>query len=630
MGALFSAAPASAQPVADTATATTTPTVTATATASPTWTVTETPTASPSATVTSTPTVTESPTQTPIPTETPAGGITLKVSPKTVRLRPGETGAVEAKVDWNPTNALVTFSHVASDATSAPITKNSTWSPAATLRGTGTVQLVIGTSSAIVPGVYSITITAKTPIGTTTSKVSVEVSPSTVLFDEAVIKQNEYQAFGPEISPPYRGGDSFFYQPRINALLQWRPELNTYYFANTSELLDLSAAGPAHYRLPVTIVDDGSGGDWNQAVETRFAWMTDPVIRSRFLQPPPNVFTPWDVNGSITMYGLPVSPPTQIGPYVVQRFQRAVFRHWLYGTPSHPEWRDTVAVIPLQQAVINFMPEIDPIAAGQIVEATRAAGIGRSAGYWEIDGSAANGFASVVLESDDPNLARISIGNPTSDWVEATLLGPMGTFAQLAPDQSIVSDWPGLPPLSWILAPGERMVLLVHPNKVHPNLAVQRASVTHLWVRPTSRSAMARIAKGMASVALPEAGDLRGTRLTAYYRSLLSAASRSGAGGVGCLVALDGDVNVGDETSFALDLACAAEQPATAYAMAEAAAAIGVGVDPAMVFERLDPNALSTQIGPDPAAGWFWWGVQLSGKEPGGRVRISRTGSAAE
>jgi hypothetical protein len=140
---------------------------------------------------------------------------------------------------------------------------------------------------------------------------------------------------------------------------------------------------------------------------------------------------------------------------------------------------------------------------------------------------------------------------------------------------------------------------------------------------------MARVAQAMAAVGLPELTDLHGARLTSYYRSLLSAASQSGSGAVGCLTALDGDVNATDERQFASDLNCAASAPITGYVMAQAAAAIGAGVDPGVVSSRITAGALLGRIGPDPATGWLFWNLQLDGREPGGRVRISHTGAAS-
>ena len=73
----------------------------------------------------------------------------------------------------------------------------------------------------------------------------------------------------------------------------------------------------------------------------------------------------------------------------------------------------------------------------------------------------------------------------------------------------------------------------------------------------------------------------------------------------------------------------AAGAPITGYVMAQAAAAIGVGVDPNAVAARLTTGALLGRVGADPATGWFFWNLQLDGREPGGRIRISHTGSAS-
>ena len=266
---------------------------------------------------------------------------------------------------------------------------------------------MIGTGASLAPGLYTVNVRAKTPMGTNVQAVKITVLASSAQFESEVLRRNEFPAFGPEMLPPYRGGDAFFYQPRVTGLLQWRPESNTYVNANTSELLDLSAGGPAAYRLPPTVRDDGTRGDIAASTKLRLEeWLTDPAIKARFYAPPPGAPPTWDINGSITLYGLPASKPTQIGPYVVQRFQRAVFRHWIADTPAHPEWRDSVAVIPLEQAALNFIPEIDPIAAGEIVRAQRAGGGSAFQGYWEIDAATANGFAGVSLEAEDAGTAR--------------------------------------------------------------------------------------------------------------------------------------------------------------------------------------------------------------------------------
>ncbi|HEY3109435.1 MAG TPA: CARDB domain-containing protein [Chloroflexota bacterium] len=610
-------------------------------TASPTVTPTQTPTATPigyqtptptgSATATPASASTSTPTALPpTPTSTPSAGITVSLVPPLARIRPGESVLVHVKVDWNPTNSSVELSQAAGDAISAAVAANAQWSPSKSIVGTGVTDLVIGTSGKLAPGLYTLNVNAKTTMGTNVQPLKITVLASSAQFESELLRRNEFPVFGPEMLPPYRGGDSFFYQPRVTGLLQWRPESNSYVNANTSELLDLSAGGPAAYRLPATVRDDGTGGNIAASTKLRLQdWLTDPAIKASYYAPPPGAPPSWDVNGSITLYGLPASKPTQIGPYVVQRFQRAVFRHWVAETPAHPEWRDSVAVIPLEQAALNFIPEIDPVAAGEIVRAQRGGAGPSFQGYWEIDAGTANGFVDVKLEAEDAATARVHVSNPTGLWLEASLIGPTGTQAELAAGQAVTSDWPGLPPLSWILEPGQEMILHVHPNQVHPDPNVRSSSVYHVWLRPSARAAMARVAQGMAAVGLPELGDLHGARLSAYYRALLTAASQSGAGTVGCLVGLDGDINAGDEMLFARDLTCAASTSISGYVMAQAAAAIGVGVEPPAVSARLTPGALIGRVGSDPATGWFFWNLQLDGREPGGRIRISHTGSAS-
>jgi hypothetical protein len=221
------------------------------------------------------------------------------------------------------------------------------------------------------------------------------------------------------------------------------------------------------------------------------------------------------------------------------------------------------------------------------------------------------------------------VANPTGLWLEISLVGPVGTQAELAPGQSAASDWPGTAPLTWIVQPGEGIILHIHPNVAHTNAEVRRASVTHLWVRPSPRAAMARVVQGLASIGVPELGDLRGARLSAFYRAMLASAQRTGSGRVGCLVALDGDVSAGDERAFQQNLGCAAREPLTGWVMADAAAAMGVGVSDAAVSSRLASGPVRARLSPDPAVGWYVWNLQLDGREPGGRVRVSRTGAAA-
>jgi len=45
----------------------------------------------------------------------------------------------------------------------------------------------------------------------------------------------------------------------------------------------------------------------------------------------------WDTEAAIARYGLPTSPPEDFGPFVAQRFQRAVLQHWSSSVPGAQE-----------------------------------------------------------------------------------------------------------------------------------------------------------------------------------------------------------------------------------------------------------------------------------------------------
>lgn len=126
--------------------------------------------------------------------------------------------------------------------------------------------------------------------------------------------------------------DGFVYQLTERALLQWRPELGEAVLANSLELLE----GMGHdvwlhatHQVPFPIADDAAGANWELARDTRLSWMTDTIIRERFLaSTDPSRAANWTLDDSIALYGLPMSLPEDFGPFVAQRFQRAVLRHW--------------------------------------------------------------------------------------------------------------------------------------------------------------------------------------------------------------------------------------------------------------------------------------------------------------
>jgi beta-N-acetylhexosaminidase len=129
--------------------------------------------------------------------------------------------------------------------------------------------------------------------------------------------------------------------------------------------------------IPAPIADDGSQGDFRRAVAIRLGWLTNDAIRDAYLADPagaagaspatnpvpprhrPEHGQPWAGSGgtegmdgtegtegpqallddaipwaAIERYGLPMSRPEQFGPFLAQRFQRAVLQLWLDEVPA--------------------------------------------------------------------------------------------------------------------------------------------------------------------------------------------------------------------------------------------------------------------------------------------------------
>jgi len=139
-------------------------------------------------------------------------------------------------------------------------------------------------------------------------------------------------ALGYPSSQRYQPGDGFTYQATQGVLLQWRPELGRALPANIFEMLQ--AAGKDDWLdrakdIPRPIADDGSGGDPARAREIRLSWLTDDAIRAKYL-------AAGSIDRAIELYGLPMSQPERRGPFVVQRFQRVAFQHWVESVPGMP------------------------------------------------------------------------------------------------------------------------------------------------------------------------------------------------------------------------------------------------------------------------------------------------------
>jgi hypothetical protein len=161
-----------------------------------------------------------------------------------------------------------------------------------------------------------------------------------ILFDDAFQWYGGVNALGYPSTQRFQMG-GLIYQATQGAVLQWRPDYGHAVLANTFEWF--TDAGKDDYLLavdgiPKPIRDDGSGGDWQRARQIRLSWLTDDAIRQKFL-------SAGSLDQAINLYGLPMSRPERHGPFVVQRFQRIAFQHWVDSVPGMPPPGSVVRVL---------------------------------------------------------------------------------------------------------------------------------------------------------------------------------------------------------------------------------------------------------------------------------------------
>jgi spore germination protein len=146
----------------------------------------------------------------------------------------------------------------------------------------------------------------------------------------------------------YVGADGFTYQVFQRGILQWRPEADQAYLANTFD--QLTAAGRdrqlASIGIPLPIADDGSQGIWSVARQTRLGWLSEASIARAFrANPNPSAIADWNPDRAIQLYGLPASLPQRSGPFVVQRFQRISLQLWVDAVPGMPPPGSVVGIL---------------------------------------------------------------------------------------------------------------------------------------------------------------------------------------------------------------------------------------------------------------------------------------------
>src|SRR2546425_127827 len=81
--------------------------------------------------------------------------------------------------------------------------------------------------------------------------------------------------------------------------------------------------------VPPPLADAGSYADLPSALAARRAWLTQPEIAA--------VYEAEGTEAALRLYGLPTSRPERRGPFVAQRFQRAVLQLWVEPVAGAPE-----------------------------------------------------------------------------------------------------------------------------------------------------------------------------------------------------------------------------------------------------------------------------------------------------
>lgn|GEM_PF-4071370 len=188
-----------------------------------------------------------------------------------------------------------------------------------------------------------------TGLGYTVENAGTDSNGKTIDFWSEFQGLGGIATLGYPIGEPYVGADGFHYQPFQRGVLQWRPELDRALLSNTFEILE--SAGQDTWLLnvkgvPEAIANDGSNGNYQQAVTTRLGWLTNSAIKAKFLaNPNPSVITNWNQDRAIELYGLPMSQPEQHGPFISQRFQRITFQLWVASVPGMPAPGTVVGVL---------------------------------------------------------------------------------------------------------------------------------------------------------------------------------------------------------------------------------------------------------------------------------------------
>ena len=134
--------------------------------------------------------------------------------------------------------------------------------------------------------------------------------------------------------------DGFIYLVTQGALLQYHPQLRQVFLGNTFEILEKAGLNDLLYArgIPLSIVDDGSNGDFAKAKQTRLSWLTNDAIKRHY-------FGAGGEEAALRLYGLPMSKPQAFGPFITQRFQRIALQYWTEDVPGIARKGDITTIL---------------------------------------------------------------------------------------------------------------------------------------------------------------------------------------------------------------------------------------------------------------------------------------------
>lgn len=150
---------------------------------------------------------------------------------------------------------------------------------------------------------------------------------------EGISLWREFQALGGAAKLGYPVSSRYIvddaaYQVFQGGVLRWslqqqRAEIDDLFASHADAQFDAWLAGRG-IPLPAQPLLDNP----TLSAEARLAFLTHPQLRSAYLN--------GDEAAAVARYGLPVSEPERHGPYLAQRFSRAVLQLWLDQVPGQP------------------------------------------------------------------------------------------------------------------------------------------------------------------------------------------------------------------------------------------------------------------------------------------------------